>query len=215
MLIMKQQRKLEQMQTDDGAPVVIPQFMQPAPEPVTTPVQHGMISKCRSCLECESIGAPRSMMECTCDPLKYGLFGEEGQDESRDNNLPFFMNKPEIIKMHLEILYKSISFLSEAKINSMITTYKLNKQQKKREEQERVLMHNQLKKGRGRIVSATSLSPSTMKNIPTLVRKPIPVLVRQSEGQILEPATDKSMMKCDSQISIRGMPRQPTHLSES
>ena len=37
------------------------------------------------------------------------------------------MNKPEIIKMHLEILYKSISFLSEAKINSMITTYKMNK----------------------------------------------------------------------------------------
>ena len=54
------------MQTDDGAPV-IPQFMQPAPEVVTAPVQHSMMSKCRSCLDCESIGAPKSMLECTCD----------------------------------------------------------------------------------------------------------------------------------------------------
>jgi hypothetical protein len=147
------------MQTEGGAPVTT-QFMQPVAEGTPEPMTHGLIAKCRSCLECESIGALKSVMNCSCDQLKFGHLDGEGRDESRDNNLPFFMNKPEIIKMHLEILYKSISFLSEAKINSMITTYKLAKQQKKREEQERVQMHNQLKKGRGRIVSATSLSPS-------------------------------------------------------
>ena len=47
---------------------------------------------------------------------------------TEDNGLPFFMNKPEIIKMHLEILYKSIGFLSEAKINSMTAQYKHAKQ---------------------------------------------------------------------------------------
>ena len=75
------------------------------------------------------MGAPKSAVDCTCEQLKFGQqpIGD-GSDESRDTNLPFFMNKPEIIKMHLEILYKSISFLSEAKINGMIATYKLAKQ---------------------------------------------------------------------------------------
>lgn len=34
------------------------------------------------------------------------------------------MKKPEIIKMHLDILYKSIEFLSKEKIDEMIEKYK-------------------------------------------------------------------------------------------
>ena len=35
-----------------------------------------------------------------------------------------FMNKPEIIKMHLDILFKSINFLKKDKIEVMLNEYK-------------------------------------------------------------------------------------------
>lgn len=38
--------------------------------------------------------------------------------------LPTFMKKPDVIKMHLDILYKSIGFLSKETIDSMIEKYK-------------------------------------------------------------------------------------------
>jgi len=41
-----------------------------------------------------------------------------------------FMSKPEIIKMHLDILYKSISFLSKEKIATALNDYKNQKAQK-------------------------------------------------------------------------------------
>jgi hypothetical protein len=42
-----------------------------------------------------------------------------------DDALPSFLCKKEILKMHLEILYKSIGFLCEDKIFSKLETYKL------------------------------------------------------------------------------------------
>jgi|DEB0MinimDraft_12_1074336.scaffolds.fasta_scaffold16136_4 hypothetical protein len=48
-----------------------------------------------------------------------------------------FMSKPEIIKMHLDILYKSINFLSKDKIQTVLNEYKLQKAQKLKEEEER------------------------------------------------------------------------------
>jgi hypothetical protein len=50
------------------------------------------------------------------------------------------MKKPEVIKMHLDILYKSITFLSEEKIIAKIELYRQAKEQKKREEEERLQM---------------------------------------------------------------------------
>lgn len=50
--------------------------------------------------------------------------GENGEDESGESLLPAFMKKPEVIKMHLDILYKSVLFLSEEKINAKIELYK-------------------------------------------------------------------------------------------
>jgi len=60
------------------------------------------------------------------------------------------MKKPEVIKMHLDILYKSIGFLSEDKIAAKIELYKQAKEQKRKEEEERLQMQIQMKKQRGR-----------------------------------------------------------------
>lgn len=50
--------------------------------------------------------------------------GLNGEDESGGSLLPAFMKKPEVIKMHLDILYKSVLFLSEENINAKIELYK-------------------------------------------------------------------------------------------
>ena len=60
------------------------------------------------------------------------------------------MKKPDVIKMHLDILYKSIGFLSKETIDSMIEKYKQAKEQKRKEEEERMQMQIQMKKSRGR-----------------------------------------------------------------
>lgn len=52
--------------------------------------------------------------------------------------------------MHLDILYKSIGFLSEEKIAAKIEQYKQAKEQKRKEEEERLQMQIQIKKQRGR-----------------------------------------------------------------
>lgn len=70
--------------------------------------------------------------------------------EGESSQLPSFMKKPEVIKMHLDILYKSITFLSEEKIIAKIEMYRQAKEQKKREEEERIQMQIQIKKQRGR-----------------------------------------------------------------
>ena len=60
------------------------------------------------------------------------------------------MEKPEIIQMHLDILYKSVPFLERQTIEDKIDFYKDSKEKKKREEQERLQMQIQMKKTRGR-----------------------------------------------------------------
>lgn len=45
-------------------------------------------------------------------------------EDGEQSQLPSFMKKPEVIKMHLDILYKSITFLSEEKIITKIELYK-------------------------------------------------------------------------------------------
>ena len=42
-----------------------------------------------------------------------------------------FMNNPEIIRMHLDILYKSVPFLNKERIDSYLGSYKANKERKK------------------------------------------------------------------------------------
>jgi len=67
----------------------------------------------------------------TCEytlQLKYLLSGgkpikSSGLQDDDIHNISF-INKPEIIKMHLDILYKSIGFLNQDRINAMLETYK-------------------------------------------------------------------------------------------
>lgn len=58
--------------------------------------------------------------------------------------------KPEVIQMHLDILYKSVGFLSKHKIERILDDYKRAKDQKQREEEERIRIQLLLKKSRGR-----------------------------------------------------------------
>jgi hypothetical protein len=51
-----------------------------------------------------------------------------------------FMRKPEIIQMHLDILYKSVPYISKDKIMKILSNYKETKMQKQKEEEERILM---------------------------------------------------------------------------
>ena len=60
------------------------------------------------------------------------------------------MRKPEVIKMHLDILFKSITFLNKHKIEVMLQDYKQQKIQRQKEEEERQQMQNHLRKIRGR-----------------------------------------------------------------
>lgn len=75
---------------------------------------------------------------------------EQRSEDGEHSTLPAFMKKPEVIKMHLDILYKSIGFLSEEKIAAKIELYKQAKEQKRKEEEERLQMQIQMKKQRGR-----------------------------------------------------------------
>jgi hypothetical protein len=52
--------------------------------------------------------------------------------------------------MHLDILYKSVGFLSKHKIERILDDYKRAKDQKQREEEERLRIQMLLKKSRGR-----------------------------------------------------------------
>jgi len=61
-----------------------------------------------------------------------------------------FMRKPEVIKMHLDILYKSVMFLKREKIETMLYDYKQDKIRKQKEEEERLLMQTHIRKLRGR-----------------------------------------------------------------
>ena len=49
----------------------------------------------------------------------------EGQEALSAEQISYmnFMKKPEVIKMHLDILYKSIMFVKKEKIDSMLEDY--------------------------------------------------------------------------------------------
>ena len=77
-------------------------------------------------------------------------------DQNETHAYANFMNKPEIIQMHLEILFKSIGYLTKERIACVLSNYKEVKEQKRKEEEERLLMRTQMKKARGRSTSRKS-----------------------------------------------------------
>ena len=50
-----------------------------------------------------------------------------------------FMNKPDLIQMHLDILYKSVTFISSEKILTILEDYKTAKEDKRKEEEDRMM----------------------------------------------------------------------------
>lgn len=61
-----------------------------------------------------------------------------------------FMNKPDLIQMHLNILYKSVTFLSQDRILNMLAEYKKTKDLKRKEEEKKHQLQMMMKKSRGR-----------------------------------------------------------------
>lgn len=49
-----------------------------------------------------------------------------------------FMRKPEVISMHLDILFKNIVFLKKEKIDQTLNEYKMQKIQKAKEAEEQL-----------------------------------------------------------------------------
>ena len=71
----------------------------------------------------------------------FGKDTESGEITSQEQaSYLMFMRKPEVIKMHLDILYKSINFLNNHKIDVILQDYKHQKIQKQKEEEERMKM---------------------------------------------------------------------------
>jgi hypothetical protein len=52
--------------------------------------------------------------------------------------------------MHLDILYKSVSFISSEKILTILEEYKTTKEEKRKEEEDRMMQQLLMKKSRGR-----------------------------------------------------------------
>jgi hypothetical protein len=70
-----------------------------------------------------------------------------------------FMNKPDLIQMHLDILYKSVVFISRDKILAMLEDYKTAKEEKRKEEEERLMQQMLMKKSRGRQAAKKAQPP--------------------------------------------------------
>lgn len=49
------------------------------------------------------------------------------------------MNKPDLIQMHLDILYKNVTFISSDKILTILEDYKNAKEEKRKEEEDRLM----------------------------------------------------------------------------
>jgi hypothetical protein len=80
------------------------------------------------------------------------FLGQQTNQELTEEQLSYieFMRKPEVIKMHLDILYKNIHFLKKEKIDIMLNEYKSQKLQKQKEAEEQLQIQNQMRKLRGR-----------------------------------------------------------------
>lgn len=61
-----------------------------------------------------------------------------------------FMSKPDLIQMHLNILYKSVTFLNQDRIVNILAEYKKTKDIKRKEEEKRLQLQMMMKKSRGR-----------------------------------------------------------------
>jgi hypothetical protein len=64
-----------------------------------------------------------------------------------------FMNKPDLIQMHLDILYKSVLFISSDKILIILEQYKATNEEKRKEEEDRMMQQLLMKKSRGRQIT--------------------------------------------------------------
>ena len=53
---------------------------------------------------------------------------DKSKEQTEMEQISYILKKPEILRMHLEILYKSVSFVSQIKINEGLFEFKARKE---------------------------------------------------------------------------------------
>ena len=75
------------------------------------------------------------------------------------DQISYFLRKPEILKMHLEILYKSVNFINEQSIKASLDEYNAKKERLRLEEEQR--QHDTKSKKKQRARSAKDEQPTS------------------------------------------------------
>ena len=68
---------------------------------------------------------------------------EKSEEQTEMEQISYILKKPEILRMHLEILYKSVSFVSQIKINEGLFEFKARK--------EKILLEQQIRNNEQKI----------------------------------------------------------------
>ena len=67
----------------------------------------------------------------------------KSEEQTEMEQISYILKKPEILRMHLEILYKSVSFVSQIKINEGLFEFKARK--------EKILLEQQIRNNEQKI----------------------------------------------------------------
>ena len=68
---------------------------------------------------------------------------DKSKEQTEMEQISYILKKPEILRMHLEILYKSVSFVSQIKINEGLFEFKARK--------EKILLEQQIRNNEQKI----------------------------------------------------------------
>lgn len=68
---------------------------------------------------------------------------DKSEEQTEMEQISYILKKPEILRMHLEILYKSVSFVSQIKINEGLFEFKARK--------EKILLEQQIRNNEQKI----------------------------------------------------------------
>jgi hypothetical protein len=63
---------------------------------------------------------------------------DQSEDSHSQEDTVCFIKDPEVIRMHLDILYKTIPLLSKERILAILEPYKKEKERKRKEAKERI-----------------------------------------------------------------------------
>lgn len=89
-------------------------------------------------LEIENIQSPEQPIN-----IEEKKEDDQSEEQTEMEQISYILKKPEILRMHLEILYKSVSFVSQIKINEGLFEFKARK--------EKILLEQQIRNNEQKI----------------------------------------------------------------